>query len=342
MSEVATITLDAKVDSLRRVETYPERPSLVEARETHMSWVFLTDRHAYKLKKPVRYGVLDYHTLGQRRCNCENEVTLNRRLAPDVYLDVIALTVDERGQLTLGGKGTIVEWLVKMRRLSDEHTLEQRIRAGRLHELQIEAIAHRLAWFFGNAETVTVAPRCYRARFNETVAAVSAALSRRIYGLDPDRISSPGRLLLDFIANHGELLEMRAREKRIRDGHGDLRPEHIYLNGEPKIIDCLEFDATLRRLDPIEELAFLALECERLGEHRAGLWLFRAYTKLSGDHPPWSLIEFYAGVRAFVRACTAIWHLDDPAPQDAEKWIARTYEYLQLADEHAKNSLAQS
>ncbi len=117
-------SLADKVAHLRRPESYPGRPQRVEAIETHMSWVFLTDRHAYKLKKPIRYDRLDFSTPERRRFYCQEEVRLNRRLAASVYLGTPALTRDARGALTLGGTGRPVEWLVHMRRLPEHLTLE--------------------------------------------------------------------------------------------------------------------------------------------------------------------------------------------------------------------------
>jgi len=152
--------LEAKVRALRDPATYPEAPRAIEVRETHMSWVFLTERHVYKLKKPVRYDFLDFSTFEKRRADCEAEVRLNRRFAPDVYLGIVALTADAHGALRLNGEGEAIEWLVKMRRLPDEHMLDQRIRAGRLDNAEIvdpgaprdEDAAERV--FFGATVTV--------------------------------------------------------------------------------------------------------------------------------------------------------------------------------------------
>ena len=123
----ALVTTEAKVAFLMQPSAYPEPTPHVERVETHMSWVFLTDRHAYKLKKPVVYDYLDYGTLAARRRNCREELRLNRRLAPNVYLDILPLAQDEFGRLRLGGPGEVVDWLVVMRRLDHAFMLNRLI-----------------------------------------------------------------------------------------------------------------------------------------------------------------------------------------------------------------------
>lgn len=140
-------TLDAKVEALRQPSIYPENPSRVTALETHMSWVFLTDDRAYKLKKPVRYEFLDFSTIEARRHDCEEELRLNWRLAKDVYLDVVPLVADADGNLHLGGDGVAVDWLVKMRRLPAERTLQEAIRNNSYTDDDIARVASLLSRF---------------------------------------------------------------------------------------------------------------------------------------------------------------------------------------------------
>ncbi|HSE11662.1 MAG TPA: hypothetical protein VLB69_03415 [Rudaea sp.] len=330
-------SLEAKVALLRRRDSYPEHPAQVEAIETHMSWVFVTSRFAYKLKKPIRRGTLDYRALDARLLNCRREVELNRRLAPDVYLGVVPLTFAPDGRLHLDGVGRVVEWLVKMRRLPEDHTLQHAILAGKLDEAAVHRVASRLVRFFREAAPAPTGPAAYRRRFAKRIRDTRADLGRSAYGLRPDRLDRLCEAQLNFLATHPRMIGARAR--RIVEGHGDLRPEHIYLNAEPVVTDCLEFDRDLRSLDPLDELSFLAMECERLGAPVVGALLVEAYRVADGDPFESALVDFYACYSAFLRAKLAVWHLDEPGTSDPEKWRQRTDRYLEIADLHAREML---
>ena len=320
--------LAAKVAFLRRPESFPEPAARVDAVEAHMSWVFLIDDYAYKLKKPFRRNGIDYSTPQLRRLNCRRELRLNRRLAPDVYLDVVALTVDAHGQLALGGRGRRVDSLVRMRRLPVALTLESRLRSGVVAATDARRIAARLAPFFADAAGARTTPPTYRRRLLSAIAAAEAKLAHSGSGLERSRIEMLAAQLRRFIETRGELVDARARAGRIVEGHGDLRPEHIYLTRPPTVMDCIEFDRRLRLRDPVEELAFLAMECDRGGCPQLDGWLFEAYGELAADHPPRALIEFYKAYSAFSRARIAIWHLDDPDTGPRQHWIERAGDYL--------------
>lgn len=328
--------LRAKVAFLRRADAYPERPWRVQAVETHFSWVFLAGRHAYKLKKPLRFGALDYRSPQARRLNCRREVRLNRRLAPDVYLGVVALARDARGGLHLGGRGRRVDWLVKMRRLPASRTLEHAIAARRVRDADLRRIAARLAGFYRAARPLAIGVDAYRRHFVQGVRAHRRYLARPAFALAREPVEAPAKALLRFLRDRGELLARRARERRIVEGHGDLRPEHVYLGAPPLIVDCLEFDRALRALDPVEELAYLALECERLGAPALGARLLRAWQRTVADRPPPALFEFHMAWRAYRRAVAAASHLEDPRAAHVAKWRRRARQYLRLAALHAR------
>jgi len=325
--------LRTKVDFLLRPSTYPERTRYVEARETHMSWIFLTDRHAYKLKKPVRYPFLDFSTIERRRRNCEEEVRLNRRLAPDVYLKVVALALDSDGRLCLG-TGQPVDWLVKMRRLPADRTLDHLIKTNAVSEEDIRALARRLTAFYRDAAKAEISTAEYRDRFQADIAANEAALLRPNYLLEASLIAAVAAAQRRYLVVQGHRLDRRVSEGLIVEGHGDLRPEHIYLGADPVITDCLEFNPQLRVIDPADELAYLAMECEREGAAQIGAIVIAAYGEASGDVPPPDLVAFYKGYRALLRAKIAISHLDELEPRDSEKWRMRTRSYLDLARAH--------
>jgi len=328
--------LRAKVAFLSAPGSYPEKPAAVEVVQTHMSCVFLTDRHAYKLKKPVRYDFLDFSTLEARRVDCEEELRLNRRLARDVYIDVVPLALTRDGGLAVGGDGKIVDWLVKMRRLPPQRMLDRAIRDGSVARDDVRRLGLVLADFYRRSEPVAMEPGEYRGRFQSDIFANQRALAAPEYGLSPALIQSVTAGLLARLEKESSLMDRRVAERRIVEGHGDLRPEHVYLGPEPLIIDCLEFNVSWRMLDPADELAYLAMECESAGAPWIGEVVMDTYREATGDDPPARLVEFYKGFRAAVRAKLAAWHLKDHLdPADQGKWIARAGRYLELANRHA-------
>ncbi len=329
-------TIGDKLDFLGSTVAYPEGARTVVVTETHMSWVFLTDTHAYKFKKPVKYGIVNYRSLAARRLNCQREVRLNRRLAPDVYLGMVALRVDPGGALHLGGRGRAVEWLVKMRRLPARRTLEHAIRAHAVRPKDVDAVARRLSRFYRDAPRPVLTPRHYRRSLAAQIVESRRHLIRPAFELDKKRVSSIAAALLDFLDCHTDLFAKRARSGKIVEAHGDLRPEHIYLCDDPIIVDCLEFDRDLRILDPASELAYLSMECERLGAGSIEDRLFATYRRETQDDPPDLLIVAYKAFHAYLRAKVAISHLDDVEVRQPLKWKRRTQQYLKLAEKHVR------
>lgn len=327
--------LEATLRFLGRPDAYPEGTARVDAVETHMSWVFLTDTHAYKLKKPVRYPYLDFSTVEARRLDCEQEVALNRRLAPAVYLGVIPLVRDMAGHLHLGGPGEAVDWLVWMRRLPADRMLDHLLRSAAVTQPEIVGLAKRLARFYATAAAAAITPDAYRQALAGRIEDNLRELATPEFELEPEVLAALARVQLRFLDDHAELFEARVRQGRIVEGHGDLRPEHVCLLPDPVVIDCLEFNREFRILDPADELAYLALECEQLCAPQVGHWLLDGYREASGDAPPDGLIHFYQSCRAVLRAKLALWHLRDDGRHPPGKWVATARDYLELAQRHA-------
>jgi len=331
------VSVDEKVRFLRTCEAYARCPQAVDVKETHMSWVFSAGDRVYKLKKPVHFPFLDFRTLAARETNCREEVRLNRRLAPDVYLGVVSLTVDENGRLAIGRGGEVVDWLVEMRRLPDELMLDQAIlrhtiehdRSGR-----IEGVADLLIGFYKDCSPAEISPLDYVQQFAREHAINEAVLCDPRFKLDGAQVS-------DVLARvrHGikeaASLEDRVERGRVVEGHGDLRPEHVCLSDPPVIIDCLEFSHALRLVDPFDELTFLTLECEFLGAGWIGEHIIERCAEGLDDNPAPHLLEFYWTYRACLRARIALAHLLEPNPRTPEKWIPLARRYLQLAQSRA-------
>ncbi|HEX2530101.1 MAG TPA: hypothetical protein VHK70_01370 [Burkholderiaceae bacterium] len=328
------IPLESKLAFLRQASSYPQAAYRVEMIETHMSWVFLTERFAYKLKKPIRYGLIDFSTIDARRFYCEEEVRLNRRLAASVYLEAVPLVIDVGGHLQLQGDGMAVDWLVKMRRLPDRHMFDYVIKNGTATEQDARHIAALLSRFYRSLPPVVIDPSAYRDRFQSDIEDNHRELCAPLYQLPLDQVQAITRAQRTALQRLSPLLDERIRAGKVIEGHGDLRPEHVCLRPELVIIDCLEFSRTLRIIDAADEVAFLALECERLGVPRIAAALLRAYAELSSDAPPAALLHFYQSQRACVRAKLAIWHMNEEKFRYSGEWPRRARQYLVLAQQH--------
>lgn len=334
------LALDAKVALLKKPNTYPDAPRKITAIETHMSWVFLTDTHAYKLKKPVRYPYLDFGSLGAREFNCREEYRLNQRLAPGVYLSVVPLCRVGADSARLEGEGAIVEWLVKMRRLSADRFLDNLIKAQALAASDVAAIAAVLVEFYREAGPIPVSARAHRERLIGSIGRNRDVLAAPAHALPAAQVQSVHGTLLNVVETSSELFDQRVRDKRIIEGHGDLRPEHICLEKRPIIFDRLEFNRDLRIIDPVDELAFLSMECERLGAAFVKGLLLEAYMHASGDTPPDVLINFYTAHRACLRARLAVLHTVDAPPSHWPHWRAAAADYLQIAASYCDRLVA--
>lgn len=323
-----------KVGFLADPRHYPHRPRTVKVIETHFAWVFLAGRRAYKLKKPLRQASLDYRTLAHREHACREELRLNRRLAKEVYRRIVPLARESGGLLTLRQGATIADWLIEMRRLPAGRMLDTVLSAGSLRAGDLERLTAMVAEFFTRrAERRPMSERAYRARLRGEILRNEEELCAPELGVGRRRVVAVTGEQLDFLARSPRTFA--GRGARLLDGHGDLRPEHVFL-GTPSrpacVIDCLEFDARLRRLDPAEEIAFLAIECVRLGAPRAADELIARYRHTTGDPASAALISFYMSRRAAIRAQLAAWHLRDEAlAGQSRKWRARAQTYLGAA-----------
>lgn len=327
--------LAAKVRFLCRPASYRDGVDTVELRETHMSCIFLAGERVYKLKKPVRFPYLDFSTLARRAAACRAEVRLNRRLAPGVYLGVVPLTF-AAGELALGGAGEVVDDLVAMRRLPDGATLDEALRHGAPTPRQLDDLAETLRRFYAHAARVLQGGEPDIAARLRMLAVDGGILHDPRFALPQGPLENSAAVLRRFIAERRQLLLDRVRMRHFVDAHGDLRPEHVWLTDPPIIIDCLEFDARLRALDPLDEIAFLHLECERLGRRDVGERIRKALARSVAENPADGLFLFYRCQRALLRARLAIAHLLDDHPRTPQKWPAQARAYIALAAADAR------
>lgn len=307
--------------------------SPVEVRETHASVVFLVGSDAYKLKKPVDFGFLDYSTLARRKLMCRREVELNRRLAPGVYLGVVPVMKGPAG-FALGGRGQTVDYLVHMRRLDDQESLSALVRSGRATEMDALRVARRIAAFHAKAASGPTIGRFGRPaaialnheeNFDQVLPFVGSAISRETF----DEIAGGARR---FLAKERKTLLSRVAAGHIRDGHGDLRAEHVYLEDGIDIIDCIEFNRRFRYADTAADLAFLAMDLDALGAPDLSRALVAEYGRAAGDDVA-PVIGFYLCYRAFTRGKVACLRSSQPGqPQEARNAeVAEARRYFHLA-----------
>ena len=319
--------LEQKTRFLLSPDSYPEGTSSVRLEETHMARLFLTDKFVYKMKKPVCFHYLDFSSLDKRYGVCSEELRLNRRLTDGVYLDLVPLRLSAGGRLSLGPSGTPVEWLVKMRRLREQDCLTQQIDRVSAHSLA--PLLQRLRDFHRSAASLPLSAAQYLARLRQRIETVRLGLRAPELALDGGEIDGLAAALVDFIHAHSALIGERAENGHIVEGHGDLRPEHCFLTEPPQIIDCLEFNRDLRCLDPLDELCYLALECELLGRPDLCGLIVSSYS--DDGAPDSALVRFYQCYRAFLRAQLAAAHLLDNEVTATKKWQRMTRIYLDAA-----------
>ena len=328
---VDTPGLDAKVRFLRSPAAHGGATSPVQAIETHMSWVFLCDEQVLKLKKPVRFPFLDFSTLAARAHFCAEEVRLNRRLAPGIYLGLRALQWDGEtfsllAPQALPTAGATVDWLVLMRRLPAPRMLDRLIAEGRVDDAGIGALVARLGSFYRSALRLPLRGDQYVEHFQREQAANREVLLRPQFRLE--HVEQALDRLDRALMRQAEGLVERCARGRIVEGHGDLRPEHVCLTDPPVVIDCVEFNVALRRVDPFDEAAFLGLECRLAGAAWIGPRLLAGLSAELDERPPAALIHLYTAQRALLRARLAMAHLLDPDPRTPDKWAPLAQRYV--------------
>jgi uncharacterized protein len=292
--------------------------------ETHSAVVAFIGDRAYKLKKPVDLGFLDFRTREAREAVCHREVELNRRLAPDVYLGVADVT---------GPDGEVCDHLVVMRRMPPERRLSTLVSQGAPVEGHLHRLAHLLAAFHASADRPPEAAAVagpdgvldlWRAN-GEGLAQAAGGL------VDAGRLEQVGRLAQRYVEGRRPLFDLRAGSGRAVDGHGDLLADDVFcLDDGPRVLDCLEFDDHLRHGDVLLDLAFLVMDLERLGRPELGARFLDEYQELSADSWPASLAHHYIAYRASVRAKVAAIRRqqgDESAGRDA-------VELLSMAERH--------
>lgn len=313
------------VEVMQKPEFYPHRPSRVEMLQTHISCIFIAGEYVYKIKKPVDFGFLDFTTLEKRYHYCRKELELNRRLAPNVYLEVVPISRDEGGNLLLGTGIEPIEYAVKMKKLPEDKMLKRLFAEGKVDTSLLDAIARKLVVFHGQAATGGEIDQMgspetilhnHEENFAQTVPFINITIPQRKY----DFIKS---YVHNFLKVHDTLFGKRITEHKIRDCHGDLHLEHIcFLDNEVVIFDCIEFNERFRYEDVAAEVAFLAMDLDYNNLSGQADEFVAAYVKHSGDQEVISLLNFYKCYYAYVRGKVISFRLNDRNISEADRGLA--------------------
>ncbi len=314
--------------ALRDSRNYPEPPGAVEEIETHFALVYLTDHHAYKVKKPILWHDMDFRTLAARRFHCEEEIRLNRQFAPAVYVGVQTIASDSAGGLIWNISDAVEEHVVVMRRLPAARMLDTLLMQRSLRAAEFHALTQMIFRFHQRYAVLEMPDVDYLGHLRRYINLHHEILARPRYRLPMDLLRALQEHQLLTLEHHATAIRQRAQRGYIRECHGDLRPEHICLLDTPCAIDCLEFSRSLRTMDVLEEWALLCMECIRLGHVQFASAL--ASAALGEDAVSNEVWAFYLSKRALAKAKLFIWHLDDPDYADSRRWPELAESCLEL------------
>ncbi|MBC7967305.1 MAG: AAA family ATPase [Fuerstia sp.] len=327
------VSLEEIVESLSQANAFPVPVDAVIVRQTHISVVFLGGDLVYKVKKPVKLSFLDFSTVELRHHFCEEEVRINRPWAPDVYLGVVPITRDAGG-LRFEGTGPVIDWAVKMRRLPESATLRSRLQDGVLELCDLERVARRIAATHQQASCVVADQACeanaqFRRCWSENW---EFARTLNADFIEPKVLARLQTLSDEWMQRYEETLSQRAADGRIRDVHGDLRLEHVFLFPDRAIpndivvLDGIEFSPSLRRIDVAADVAFMVMELSFVGRRDLAKRFADVYFSETNDVTGYDVLPLFAVYRSAVRAKVAAIVGAEPEipPADREKALARS------------------
>ncbi|MEM0466135.1 MAG: AAA family ATPase [Candidatus Thermoplasmatota archaeon] len=325
---------------LRNPSFYGSSASSVEIIQTHISVVALTGPYAYKVKKPVNFGFLDFSTLEKRKFYCEEEIRLNRRLCPDIYLSVLPIT-QQNGAIVLNGTGKPIEYVVKMKQFPQQEIMTYLLKQGKIDEGIIDILCSKLVDFYTREQPTDEissygSPDQVRQNidenFEQTKAVVGSLISPETYAFIKTTNDA-------FFKNKKDVFHRRIKQGYIRDCHGDLHSGNIVVSGANNIyiFDCIEFNKRFRFIDVASDIGFLAMDLDYQNHPYLASFLITDYVKKSGDTGIFDLLNFYKSYRAYVRGKVTGFQLQDPKiPEHKKQELQRTAQrYFTLSEYYA-------
>ena len=326
------------VEALMKPEAYDGETEKIELKQTHISFVFLTGKFVYKIKKAVNFGFLDFSTLEKRRFFCEKELTLNRRLCGDMYLEVVPITKSDT--IKVGGEGEAVEYAVKMKRIPEEKIMTRLLEQGKVDKKLVDKMAKIIAEFHLKAGTGTkiggfgslpIIETNWRENFEQSKEFVGETITSESYRLVHEKVD-------DFMKRNAAFFAKRVAENRVRECHGDIHSGNIFVADRIYIFDAIEFNERFRFCDVASDVAFLAMDLDFKDRSDLSSFFVERYVEYSGDRELEKLLGFYKCYRAYVRGKVVSFRLNDPNVNTKEKAAAKqeAQAYFELATDYAK------
>jgi len=326
------------VEALMKPEAYDEESGKIELVQTHISFVFLTRNFAYKVKKVVNLGFLDFTTLEKRRFFCEKELELNKRLCEGMYIEVVP--INRSNIIKIKGEGRPIEYAVKMKRMPQEKMMNKLLEENKVDNKLIDEIAKIIAEFHSKADTnrriskfgsLTIIETNWKENFDQTREFVGKTIPTEDFKLVSERIEH-------FMKRNVPLFEKRMAKGRVRDCHGDIHSGNIFVTDRIYIFDAIEFNERFRYSDVASDVAFLAMDLDFKQRTDLSKFFIERYIRYSGDQELMKLFSFYKCYRAYVRGKVASFKLKDPSVTNKEKKTAmkEAKAYFKLAATYAK------
>src|SRR5665647_325828 len=326
------------VEAMLTPEAYSQDPGKIELIQTHISFVFLTKNFVYKIKKAVNFGFLDFSTLDKRHLFCEKELELNKRLCPEIYLEVVP--IKKSRIIKIDGEGETIEYALKMKRLPQERIMTVLLKENKVDKKTIDTIAQIVAQFHSRAQTnpeinpfgsLKIVKTNWDENFSQTTKYVNQTIPQIEFQFIQTKINT-------FLGENKALFESRINGHRIRDCHGNLHSGNIFITDKICIFDAIEFNDRFRYSDVAADVAFLSMDLDFQQRSDLANYFIERYLSYSKDKQLPQLLAFYKCYRAYVRGKVISFRIDDPNITPVEK-ISATKEadaYFKLAAEYAK------
>ncbi len=331
---------ETQIDKLLSKGIFPEASRQRNLVETHISWVIVCDRFVYKLKKPIKYSFLDFSTAELRKHFCERELELNQRFTKDIYLEVLPIYLFE-GNYSVGGTaGTLVDYALKMRKLDPEKQMDVLVTKNKVTQTDIKNLAERIAEFHTNTTIINVKNVLdIKEKFNDL--ALEKEFLKKHIGLQSEDIINRAIIFSDtFLEKNKELLKTRLTSGFFRDCHGDLHTRNIFLLPEPQPFDCIEFNDDYRRIDVLNEVAFLCMDLdalERKDLSEAFIANYNHFFPAMRTEEERRLFIYYKSYRANVRAkVNSLRAMSATDTKIKSKALDQARKYLELMESYMK------